>query len=208
VTEGIVGGQAVPLLALDHAIAQVRLPGGVHVHRVRRLGVEHVAIAGLAAELVGVAAGVEEDDPVSLCDLRDGKARCRADLTDDRGDLVALDQSLRLGRRRLRIHAVLGDQLDLAPHDAAAGIDFLDGERDAHHCILAERAKEASARCKVAEANRVGLTADNCGKAERGERCRSSGTLQNLTTTTTDRRAFHDSSLGWRLVTFAWDMPG
>src|SRR5437879_12515239 len=145
---------------------------------------EHVAIARLAAELVGVATGVEENDPVSLRNLRDGKARRRADLADDRGDLVALDQPLCLRRRRLRIDAVFGDELDLAPHDAARAVDLLDRELDAHHRVLAERPEEAGARREVAKADRVRLTADNRRKSERAERGDGARPLQHLTTAT------------------------
>src|SRR4029434_104060 len=174
----------------------------VYVHRVRRFGVEHVAIARLAAQLVGVAARIEEDDPVTLRDLRDGKARRRADLADDRGDLVALDQPLRLGRCRLRIHAVFGDQLDLATHDAARTIDFFDREIYAHHRVFAERPEEARARSQVAEADSVGLAAHDRGESESAERGGGCDTLQNLTTTTADARATHDSSLGYAMTGF------
>ena len=68
----------------------------------------------------------------------------------------------RLGRRRLRIDAVLGDQLDLATDDPARRVDFLDGERDAHHRILAERTEKAGARRQMAQPHRVGLAAHDC----------------------------------------------
>ena len=56
VAEGVVGGQAEPLLALDHAVAEQRLAAGLDVHRVGGLDVKHVAIAVRAAERVRVAA--------------------------------------------------------------------------------------------------------------------------------------------------------
>ena len=59
--EGIVGRQRVPLLALDQAVAQQRAADGLHIHRVLRLDVEHVALAVLAAQRVGIAAGVDEE---------------------------------------------------------------------------------------------------------------------------------------------------
>ena len=178
VTEGVVGGQAVPLLALDQAVAQQRLPGRDDVHAVRRLGVEHVAVARLAAQLVRIAAGVEEQDPVALRDLRDREARCRADLADDRDHLVALDQALRLGRCGLRIDAVFGDQVDLAAVDAAARIDFFNRQVHAHHGVLAERAEKTGQRCQMAEAYRVGLAADDGRKSDRPERARRRRAMQ------------------------------
>src|SRR4029434_7850148 len=108
-------------------------------HAVRRLGMEHVTVAGLAAKLVRVTARVEEQRAVALRNLGDRESGSRADLADDARDLVALDQSLRLGRRRLRVDAVLGDQLDLAPHDATRSVDLLDSKRDAHHRVFAAR---------------------------------------------------------------------
>jgi hypothetical protein len=50
--------------------------------------VEHVALAILAAQRVGIAAGIDEQRLVARCDLRDGEARGRRDFADDAGDLV------------------------------------------------------------------------------------------------------------------------
>src|SRR5207237_9624728 len=104
---GVVRSQAVPLLAFDHAVTQEGAACGVDIHAVRGLSVEHETIARLAAQLVRVAARVEEYRAIALCHLRDRETRRRADLADDRDDLVALDQPLGLGRRRLRVDAVL-----------------------------------------------------------------------------------------------------
>ena len=122
--------------------------------------------------------------------------RCRADLTDDNGHLVALEQALGLGRGRLRIDAILGNELDLAAHDAAGRIDLVDRERDTHHRVLAQWTEKAGARRQVPEADRLGLAADDGGKPERSERGCGARSLQYLTTTTAGGRAIHDSSLG------------
>jgi hypothetical protein len=99
--------------------------------------------------------------------------RRRADLADETRDLVALEQPLRLGGRRLRVHAVLGDQLDLAPHHAAGSVDLVDRKRDAHHRVFTQRPEEAGARRQMSEANGIGLSADDRGKAQCGKRCGS-----------------------------------
>ncbi len=136
---------------------------------------EHVAVARLAAQLVGIAAGVEEQRAVALRDLRDRKPRRRADLADDRNHLVALDQPRGLRRCGLRVDAVLGDQLDLAAHHATGGVDFLDGKLDPHHRVLAERSQESGERRQVTDADRVRLAAADRGKSQCAER-RGSGT--------------------------------
>ena len=103
--------------------------------------------------------------------------------------IVALDQALGLGRRRLRIHAVLGDELDLAAHDAAAGVDFVDREVDAHHRVFAEWPEETRARRQVANADVLRLAANDGGKAQRAEptqRGCSARTLKQTATTTAD----------------------
>ena len=94
-------------------------------------------------------------------------ARGRADLADQRHDLVTLDQLLRLGDRGLRVDAVLGDHLELAAEDAARAVDLLDRERAAAEPVLAELPQEAGARSDVAELDRVRLPAHDGGKAKR-----------------------------------------
>ena len=85
VAEGIVGGQAEPLLALDLAVAEQGLAAGLDVHRVGGLDVEHVAVAAGAAQRVRVAARVDEQPLVAPRHLGDREARGRADLADDAG---------------------------------------------------------------------------------------------------------------------------
>src|SRR6476660_2667959 len=96
--ERVVRRQRIPLLALDQAIAQERAADGLHVHRILRLHVEHIALAILAAQRVGVATGVDVQGLGARGDLRDSQARGGRNLADDAGDFVALDQALRLGR--------------------------------------------------------------------------------------------------------------
>ncbi len=192
--ERVVGGEAVPLPALDHAIAQQRLPARIDIHAIGGFGVKHVPVARLPAQFVRIASGVEKQRAVALGDLRDREARCRADLADDRRHLVAFDQAFRLGRSRLRIHAVLGDQFDLATHHAATAIDLVDREIDTHHRVLAQRPEKTRARREMTDPDGFGLAAHDGGKSQGTERCSSTGTLQQTATATTDRRMFHDSS--------------
>ncbi len=153
--EGVVGGEREPLLALDQALFHQRPAAALHIHRVLMLDMEHVAVAVLAAQCVRIGAGVDEQRLGPAGDLRDRQRRGGGNLTDDTGDLVALDHALGLGRGGLGIDRVFLQQLELAAVDAAGGIDLLGGEVGRHDAVLAERAKEAGARRQVSEADRI-----------------------------------------------------
>ena len=153
--EGVVGGEREPLLALDQALRQQRAAGALHIHRVLVLDMEHVAVAALAAQRIGIAAGVEEQLLVARRDLRDRQAGGRRDLADDTGDLVALEHALGLGRGGLRVDRILLQQFELAAVDPAGGVDLLGGKIGGHDAIFAERAEEAGARRQVPEADRI-----------------------------------------------------
>ena len=128
VTERVVGGQEVPLGAVDQALALLPQPDRLGVHRVATLDVEHVAVAVGAAQLVGVAAGVDVDDLRPVGDLGDREPRGGADLADQAGRLVTLDQLLRLLGGGRRVDAVLGDQLDLTAEHAARLVGLVHGQ--------------------------------------------------------------------------------
>ena len=180
--EGVVRRQRVPLLALDQAVAQERAADGFDVHRVLRLDVEHVALAILAAQRVGVAAGVDEQGLGARGDLRDGQARGGRDFADDAGDLVALDHALGLGRGGLRIDRILLQQLDLAAHHAARGVDLLDREIGGHHGVFAERSEKAGARRQMAELDDIGgLGAQNRRRGNSRHQGNAAGGLQQAT---------------------------
>ena len=117
--ERIIRRQRVPLLALDQSVTQERAADRLHIHRVLRLDVEHVALTVLAAQCVRVAAGVDKQRLVARGDLRDRQAGGGGNLADDTGDLVALDHALGLGGSRLRIDQILFQQFDLLAHHAA-----------------------------------------------------------------------------------------
>ena len=107
-----------------------RLARGADIHAVRRLGVEHEAVARLAAKLVGVAAGVEEQIVRLRC-ATCAIARPDAELISP---MIATTLSRSIKRSAL-VDAVCGltlssaIKLDLAAHDAAGGVDLLDRER-------------------------------------------------------------------------------
>ncbi len=143
--EGVVRRQRVPLLALDHVLFEQVLPDGLHVHRVRRLDVEHVLIAVAAAQRVRVTARVDEHGLGALGDLPDRKPRGRRNLADDHRDLVAFDETLGFRRGRLRIDGVLQHEFDLAAVHATRRVDLLGGKLNALHGEIAERTEKA--RC-------------------------------------------------------------
>src|SRR5690349_11470644 len=101
-TEGVIGRQRIPLLALDQTVAQEGTADSFHVHGILRFDVEHIALAILAAERVRVAASVYEESFGARRHLSNRQAGRGGDLTNNASDLVALDHSFGLGGRRLR----------------------------------------------------------------------------------------------------------
>ena len=98
----------------------------------------------------------------------DREARRRADLADDGDDPVALDHPLApWSTRSAGLTLSSAEQLDLAAEHAAGGVDLLDGEVDAHHGVLAQRAEEAGARRQVPDTDDVGVCPDDGGRPKR-----------------------------------------
>ncbi len=177
--ERIVGRLRIPLLALDQTIAQERAADGFDIHRILRLDVEHVALAILAAQRVGIAAGIDEQRLVARGDLRDGQARGGRNLADDAGDLVALDHAFGLGRCGLRVDRVFLEQFDLAAHHAARRVDLFHREVDRHHGIFAERPEKAGARRQMTDSDDVGgLRAQNGRRGHSRHQRNAAGRLQ------------------------------
>jgi hypothetical protein len=145
VPERVVGGEREPLLALHQPLRHQRSPAGLHVHRVLALDVEHELVAALAAQLVGVGAGIDEERLGALRDLPDGERRGRRNLADDARDLVALDHALGLGGSGLRVDRVFLEELDLAAVHAARLVDLVHRHVRGLHRELAQGPQEAGA---------------------------------------------------------------
>ena len=85
-----------------------------------------------------MAAGNDVQDFLFGGNLGDRRGDAGIDVADDEVDLVALDQLARL------LHAgadvvggILDQQFDLAPENAAFGVDLLDRELGSHHLVAA-----------------------------------------------------------------------
>ena len=74
---------------------------------------------------------------------------------------------------------VLLQQLDLAAHHAAGGVDLLHREVDRHHGVIAERAEKAGARRQMADLDDVGgLGAQNGRRGNPRHQREAAGGLQ------------------------------
>ena len=148
----------------------------LRVHGVAALDVEHVPVAVLAAQLVGVGAGVDVGNLVAVRLLGDGQRGGRADLAEQAQHLVAFHQLLHLGHGHAGVDAVLSDQLDLAAEHTPAGIGLLDSHRCRLEAVIPELPQEAGTRGQMTHAQRLGLPLHDGREAERAYgRCARAG---------------------------------
>ena len=73
-------------------------------------------------------------------------------------------------------------ELDLAAHDSAGRIDLFRSQLDAHDCIFAKRTQETGQRCKMSDANSIGLRLDDRRHTDCGEQRRAGRTLKQCPT--------------------------
>ena len=165
--ERIVGGQEIPLRALDQILLLLPGPDRLGVHRIASFDVEHVAVAVRSAQRVRVGAGIDVHDPRLARLLADRQRRRAVDLAQKADDLVALDQLLRLRHRGRGIDAILGEQVDLAPEHAARRVDLVDRERRGAQAVLPKLAEKAGAWREVADFYGVSLRPHDRRKAQR-----------------------------------------
>ena len=168
VTEQVVGGQRVELLALHHVVAHQRLADGVDHHRARDVDMEGVAVAVLAAQRVRAGADLHEQLLVARRDLHDRRRRRGIDLAHQHGRAILLQHALSLGRGGRRIDRVFRRDVQLAAHDAAGLVDLFFGLLDAELCVGAEGAEKAGQRRQMADLDLVGLAADDRRHTNRG----------------------------------------
>jgi hypothetical protein len=125
---------AVGIVELEMADLGQLVLAGQHRHGVAFLigvggGAEDVLVQLVRRHLDGLGDGRDVDDLLLLAHLRHGKPDRRGQPAEHDVDLVLGDQLLhrRRGGRRVQLVVAL-DRFDLAAHDAALGVQLLDGE--------------------------------------------------------------------------------
>ncbi len=132
---------------------------------------EFVAI--LAAQRVGSRAGLQEQPLVAVSHLHDGQRGGRVDLAYQHGSAILLEHALGLGRGGSGIDRIFRHDVQLAPHDAAALVDFFHGQFHTEGGVSAERAEKAGQRREMADFDLFGLAVadgrkSDCGGAGKG----------------------------------------
>ena len=124
-----------------------------------------------------MASGHDVQHAVFVRHLRHGERESRVHVAKQEVDLVALDELARLLHRRAGVAArrILDDELDLAPQNAALGVDLVERHLAADKLILAWSGVGAGQRIVEADLDRVrGARADDerTGELSGGQRSR------------------------------------